>query len=98
MPLFVCRHIERRKNQRISPCSAGYRLHLVLAGQEREVEYASLCHAEADQTVHFVGTLEHAGTLHRSAYAAADAFALTSTLETPALPHWKLPPQAAVLL
>ena len=86
-PFILCvGNIERRKNQlNLIRALRGTGLHLVLAGQEREVEYASLCHAEADQTVHFVGTLEHAGTLHRSAYAAADAFALTSTLETPGL-------------
>lgn len=86
-PFVLCMgNIERRKNQ-LSLISAlrGTGLHLVLAGQEREADYAAQCRAEADETVHFAGMLEHGGPLQRSAYAAAAALALPSTLETPGL-------------
>ncbi len=86
-PFVLCMgNIEERKNQvRLIEALKGTGLHLVLAGQEREAAYAAQCRAVADNTVHFVGRLEHAGELQRSAYAAADALALPSTLETPGL-------------
>ena len=43
------------------------------------------CRAVADDHTHFIGTLEHGGILQRSAYAAAEALVLPSTLETPGL-------------
>lgn len=86
-PFVLCMgNIEERKNQlRLIEALAGTGIHLVLAGQEREAEYAEKCRATADATVHFIGILEHGGELQRSAYAAAEAFALPSTLETPGL-------------
>ena len=86
-PFVLCvGNIERRKNQlNLIRSLKGTGLHLVIAGQEREADYAGFCHTEADQTVHFVSVLEHAGLLHRSAYAAAEAFVLPSILETPGL-------------
>ena len=79
-------NIEARKNQlRLIEALKGSGLHLVLAGQEREADYALQCHATADATVHFVGVLEHGSDLQRSAYAATEALILPSTLETPGL-------------
>lgn len=86
-PFVLCMgNIEERKNQlRLIEALAGTGLHLVLAGQEREAEYAAQCRALADETVHFIGMLEHGSMLQRSAYAAAEVLALPSTLETPGL-------------
>ncbi len=86
-PFVLCMgNIEERKNQlRLINALKGTGMHLVLAGQEREAEYAANCRQEADNTVHFVGTIEHASPLQRSAYAACEAFILPSTLETPGL-------------
>ncbi|MDR1397488.1 MAG: glycosyltransferase family 4 protein [Desulfarculales bacterium] len=86
-PFVLCMgNIEERKNQlKLIGALKGTSLHLVLAGQEREAGYAARCRSLADKTVHFVGTLEHGSQLQRSAYAAAEVFALPSTLETPGL-------------
>ena len=79
-------NIEARKNQlRLIEALQGSGIHLVLAGQEREADYAAQCRATADATVHFVGVLEHGSELQRSAYAATEALILPSTLETPGL-------------
>jgi glycosyltransferase involved in cell wall biosynthesis len=86
-PFVLCMgNIEERKNQlRLIEALVGTDIRLVLAGQEREAEYAQQCRAVADTTVHFLGRLEHGSVLQRSAYAAAEAFVLPSTLETPGL-------------
>ena len=86
-PFVLCMgNIEKRKNQqRLIEALSGTGVHLVLAGQERESDYAAECRAIADTTVHFVGKLDHAGILQRSAYAAADVLVLPSTMETPGL-------------
>lgn len=86
-PFVLCMgNIEERKNQlRLIEALAGTGLHLVLAGQDREVEYAARCRTSADDTVHFIGKLEHGSVMQRSAYAAAEVLALPSTLETPGL-------------
>lgn len=79
-------NIEARKNQlRLIESLKGTGLHLVLAGQEREADYARQCRQLADDTVHFIGSLEHGSQVQRSAYAAAEVLALPSTLETPGL-------------
>lgn len=86
-PFVLCMaNIEARKNQlRLIDALRGTGIQLVLAGQEREVEYAKACLNAADETVHFIGKLEHASVLQRSAYAAAEALVLPSMLETPGL-------------
>lgn len=86
-PFVLCMgNIERRKNQlRLIEALRENGIHLVLAGQEREADYAVQCRALADKTVHFVGKLEHGSQLQRSAYAAAEMLVLPSTLETPGL-------------
>jgi glycosyltransferase involved in cell wall biosynthesis len=86
-PFVLCMgNLEERKNQlRLIYALAGTGIHLVLAGQEREAEYAEQCRSVADATVHFMGRLEHGSVLQRSAYAAAEALCLPSTLETPGL-------------
>ncbi|WP_005028237.1 glycosyltransferase [Bilophila wadsworthia] len=86
-PFILCMgNIESRKNQlRLIQAVKGLGLHLVLAGQDREADYAEHCRAVADETVHFVGRLEHKSELQRSAYAAASVLALPSSLETPGL-------------
>lgn len=87
VPFVLCMgNIEVRKNQLgLINALKGTGIHLVVAGQEREAEYAAQCRAVADDTVHFVGKLEHASELHRSAFAAAEMLVLPSTLETPGL-------------
>ena len=86
-PFVLCMgNIEERKNQlRLIEALAGTGLPLVLAGQDREAEYAARCRALAGENVHFIGTLEHGSDLQRSAYAAAEVLVLPSTLETPGL-------------
>lgn len=86
-PFVLCMgNIEERKNQlRLIEALKGTKLHLVLAGQDREADYAAQCRNFADNTVHFIGKLEHGSELQRSAYAAAELLALPSTLETPGL-------------
>lgn len=87
VPFVLCMgNIEERKNQlRLIEALSGTGLHLVLAGQERYADYAARCRSLADETVHFVGALEHGSELQRSAYAATEALVLPSTLETPGL-------------
>jgi len=86
-PFVLCMgNIEERKNQlRLIEALAGTGLHLVLAGQDREGEYAARCREIAGKIVHFIGRLEYGGELQRSAYAAAEVLVLPSTLETPGL-------------
>jgi glycosyltransferase involved in cell wall biosynthesis len=86
-PFVLCMgNLEKRKNQlRLIEALAGSGLHLVLAGQEREADYAAACRALAGATVHFTGRLEYGSALQRSAYAAAEILCLPSTLETPGL-------------
>lgn len=79
-------NIEARKNQlRLIEALRGTGTQLVLAGQEREVDYAALCHQAAETTVHFIGKLKQGSILQQSAYAAAQALVLPSILETPGL-------------
>jgi glycosyltransferase involved in cell wall biosynthesis len=86
-PFVLCMgNIEARKNQHnLITALAGTGLHLVLAGQNREADYAKKCRALADETVYFIGKLEHGSLLQRSAYAAAELLCLPSMLETPGL-------------
>ena len=86
-PFVLCMgNIEERKNQlRLIEALRGTGIRLVLAGQEREAGYAVRCRSLADASVHFAGKLEHGSELQRSAYAAAEALVLPSTLETPGL-------------
>jgi glycosyltransferase involved in cell wall biosynthesis len=86
-PFVLCMgNIEERKNQlRLIEALQGAGIRLVLAGQDREAGYAARCRSLADASVHFAGKLEHGSELQRSAYAAAEALVLPSTLETPGL-------------
>lgn len=86
-PFLLCLgNIERRKNQlALIEALAGTGIQLVLAGRDRERDYAAECRKIAGKSVRFIGPLEHGSLLHRSAYAACSAFALPSTLETPGL-------------
>lgn len=86
-PFILCMsNIEPRKNQlNLIEALKATGIQLVLAGNERNSEYAAQCRAVADDHTHFIGTLEHGGILQRSAYAAAEALVLPSTLETPGL-------------
>lgn len=86
-PFVLCiGNIETRKNQlNLIRALRGTGIQLVLAGQEREPDYAVQCREAADDNMHFIGWLEHASELQRSAYAAAEALVLPSFLETPGL-------------
>lgn len=86
-PFTLCMgNVEVRKNQlNLINALKGTGITLVIAGQDREQDYAASCRAEAGANVRFIGLLEHASELQRSAYAAADLLVLPSTLETPGL-------------
>lgn len=86
-PFVLCvANIEPRKNQLgLIRALKDSGLDLVLAGRVRDPEYAARCNQEADASVHFIGELEHGSEMQRSAYAAAEVFALPSILETPGL-------------
>ncbi|WP_165072489.1 glycosyltransferase [Desulfovibrio sp. ZJ200] len=86
-PFILCMgNVEVRKNQlNLINALKGTGITLVIAGQDREQDYAAHCRAAADTSVRFIGLLEHASELQRSAYAAADLLVLASTLETPGL-------------
>lgn len=86
-PFVLCvGNIEERKNQlRLIRAIEHTNIHLVIAGNIRDAEYARKCFASANRYVHFVGYLPYGSLLQRSAYAAADVFCLPSYLETPGL-------------
>ncbi|WP_310630237.1 glycosyltransferase [Paraburkholderia sp.] len=80
-------NIEPRKNQLalIRAMKAMPERKLVLIGHQRDPDYARACFEEGGEQVQYLGSLPHESPLLRSAYAAADAFCLPSTLETPGL-------------
>lgn len=86
-PFVLCvGNIEPRKNQlRLIRALRGLDLDLVLLGNVRDRHYWSACQAEASPRVRYLGYLDHASPLLKSAYAACRAFVLPSLLETPGL-------------
>lgn len=86
-PFLLCMaNIEPRKNQRrLIEASRDCGMTLVLAGRIRDMAYWQQCLEVMHDGVRYVGPLEHASELHRSAYAACRAFVLPTLLETPGL-------------
>lgn len=80
-------NIEPRKNQLalVKAMRQHPGIKLVLIGYERNPGYAAEVLAEGGTQVTYVGSLPHDSILLRSAYAACEAFALPSTVETPGL-------------
>jgi glycosyltransferase involved in cell wall biosynthesis len=80
-------NIEPRKNQLllIEAMREFPDLKLVLMGHVRDPLYGDECLRAGREQVLYVGPVPHDSPLLRSAYAACDAFALPSTLETPGL-------------
>ena len=84
--LLSIANIEPRKNQRfLLKASRDCGMQLVLAGRIRDREYWRECEEAMHSGVRYVGSLEFASDLHRSAYAACRAFVLPTLLETPGL-------------
>jgi glycosyltransferase involved in cell wall biosynthesis len=80
-------NIEPRKNQlRLAQAMQGIEnATLVLAGGARDRDYLAAVRSAGGSRLRHVGSLEHAGDLIRSAYAACTVFALPSLFETPGL-------------
>jgi glycosyltransferase involved in cell wall biosynthesis len=80
-------NVEPRKNQLnlIKAMKAFPDLKLVVIGHARVPDYLKACQEEGGEQFVYLGALPHDGELLRSAYAACEAFALPSTLETPGL-------------
>jgi glycosyltransferase involved in cell wall biosynthesis len=86
-PFVLCMgNVEARKNQlNLIKAMKGTGVKIVLAGQDREPEYARQCRELGEDQVVWAGFIPHGSELQRSAYAACDVLALPSTLETPGL-------------
>ncbi len=80
-------NIEPRKNQLnlLQAMKQFKNLKLVTIGHIRDKAYARQCLELGEEQFVFLGALDHDNPLLRSAYAACEAFALPSTLETPGL-------------
>ncbi|MEW9805684.1 glycosyltransferase [Mesorhizobium sp. ZMM04-5] len=80
-------NIEPRKNQlRLAEAMQAIEdATLVLAGGARDQDYLAAVRHAGGSKLRYVGNLEHAGELIRSAYAACTVFALPSLFETPGL-------------
>jgi len=86
-PFLLCvANIEPRKNQRrLIEASRDCGMELVLAGRIRDESYWSECESVMHGGVRYIGPIDYASELHRSAYAACHAFVLPTLLETPGL-------------
>lgn len=86
-PFVLCvANIEPRKNQlRLIRAVADLDVDLILLGNVRDQAYWEACQAEGTTRVRYLGYLDHASCLLKSAYAACTAFVLPSLLETPGL-------------
>ncbi|MBL9125129.1 MAG: glycosyltransferase [Planctomycetaceae bacterium] len=98
-PYLLCvGNIEPRKNQlRLIQASAGLDLDLILLGNVRDGHYWDACQAAAGAHVRYLGCLDHASPLLKSAYAGCSAFVLPSTCETPGLAALEAAAQGAPL-
>ncbi|QJT09807.1 glycosyltransferase family 4 protein [Oceanidesulfovibrio marinus] len=79
-------NIEPRKNQkRLIQASRDLEMLVILAGRIRDEAYWKECQEYMHPGVRYIGPLEYASDLHRSAYAACKGFILATRLETPGL-------------
>jgi glycosyltransferase involved in cell wall biosynthesis len=86
-PFLLCvANIELRKNQlNLIRATVGLGIKVVLLGRVRDAEYWQSCQAEMHDGIKFLGHVDYASEMHRSAYAACSAFLLPTRLETPGL-------------
>ncbi len=79
-------NVEPRKNQRrLAQVAKRMDVDLVLLGHVRDQDYLRDCLADGGPRVRYVGPLDHADPLLKSAYRACQVFVLPSLLETPGL-------------
>jgi glycosyltransferase involved in cell wall biosynthesis len=84
--LLYVGNIEHRKNQlQLIRAAKGMDAPVLLFGRIRDETYWQQCEKELPSNVHYLGAIEFASDLQRSAYAACSAFVLPSRLETPGL-------------
>jgi glycosyltransferase involved in cell wall biosynthesis len=92
-------NIERRKNQLLlAEVAAQMNLDLALVGHVRDAEYLDLVQNAGGQRVHYLGSLDHADPLLKSAYRACEVFVLPSLLETPGLAALEAAAQGAKIV
>lgn len=86
-PFSLCLgNIEPRKNQlMLANCARETRSLVIAAGHARDPQYLQAAEVAGAGYFRYVGPLEHASELHRSAYRACRTFLLPSLLETPGL-------------
>lgn len=85
--LFVGRIDVRKNVLNLIKALKGTDIPLVIIGncEPHLQDYFNECKKEADENVHFLGTLDHDSTLLESAYAAAKVVTLPAEYETPGL-------------
>jgi len=92
-------NIEPRKNQRLlAQVARQMEVDLILLGKTRDREYLEDCLAAGGNRVRYVGHLDHADPLLKSAYAACEVFVLPSLLETPGLAALEAASQGAKMV
>jgi len=92
-------NIEERKNQH-QLCRAVKELgiDLALVGSVRDRQYLELCLRESGGHARYLGYIDHADDLLKSAYQACAVFALPSLLETPGLAALEAAAQGAKIV
>jgi glycosyltransferase involved in cell wall biosynthesis len=79
-------NVEPRKNQlRLAQAAKSIGMDLVILGNVRDDAYHRACQDAAGSHWRWLGALDHASDILRSAYGACDLFVLPSLLETPGL-------------
>ncbi len=92
-------NIEPRKNQRmLAQVAAQMELDLVLVGHVRDEDYLAEVRRAGGPRVRFLGSLDHADPLLKSAYRACEVFVLPSLLETPGLAALEAAAQGAKIV
>jgi len=79
-------NVEPRKNQlRLAQAAKLIGIDLVILGNVRDDDYHQACQAAAGNHWRWLGSVDHASDILKSAYAACDLFVMPSLLETPGL-------------
>jgi len=84
--LLCLANIEPRKNQlQLIRAVRDLTMPVLLVGRIRDTVYWEACQQELPPNVRYLGPIEFASELHRSAYCACSLFVLPTRLETPGL-------------